>query len=334
MAKGNMLQGMARGKVGDVVFSRLNGEQIARVRNRNPKNPKTNAQLYQRAIMATVMAGYSAGKVIFDHAFQGFAVGEANQRRFMSLNAKRLRGILANDLKQEYADARSVSSFNAPGVNSPAPALFQISEGKYPQTAFDSMRQGMVNPQSNETVAQYAARVGLVEGDIYTIVGFAANNDQHLFEVRENIADGGSENPTIQFGTQFFFIRLQVKSGLSAVETAITAATPLTTLFDVTDSLNATLSNNAKICDAEQSEWLSNFVGSPSGNNMKSVAGVIRSRIDQDLRSTSYMEAVFDIEDYNSSNMQGISAIYLLDAWKQGAQQIGDSDLILEGGDQ
>ena len=87
MAKGNMLQGMARGKVGDVVFSRLGGEQIARVRNRHPKNPRTNAQLYQRAIMATVMQAYSAGKVIFDHAFQGREIGAGIQRRFMALNA-------------------------------------------------------------------------------------------------------------------------------------------------------------------------------------------------------------------------------------------------------
>ena len=43
------------------VFSRLNGQQVSRVRNRNPKNPRTNAQLYQRAIMATVMQAYSAG---------------------------------------------------------------------------------------------------------------------------------------------------------------------------------------------------------------------------------------------------------------------------------
>ena len=91
MAKGNLFQGMGRGKVGDVVFSRLNGQQIARVRNRNPKNPRTNAQLYQRAIMATVMQAYSAGIAIFDHSFQGKEVGAQNQRRFMALNAKLLR---------------------------------------------------------------------------------------------------------------------------------------------------------------------------------------------------------------------------------------------------
>ena len=74
MAKGNLFQGMGRGKVGDVVFSRLNGEQISRVRNRHPKNPRSNSQLFQRAIMATVMQAYSAGKAIFDHSFEGYAV--------------------------------------------------------------------------------------------------------------------------------------------------------------------------------------------------------------------------------------------------------------------
>ena len=42
MAKGNMLMGYSRGSVGDVTFARIKGQQIARARNRNPKNPKTN----------------------------------------------------------------------------------------------------------------------------------------------------------------------------------------------------------------------------------------------------------------------------------------------------
>lgn len=75
MAKGNMFLGMARGKVGDVVFYRADGQQLSRVRNRNPRNPRTNAQLFQRAIMATVVQAYAAGKELFDHSFQGFQSG-------------------------------------------------------------------------------------------------------------------------------------------------------------------------------------------------------------------------------------------------------------------
>ena len=60
---------MGRGKLGDIVLTRIDGQQIARPRNRQPKNPRTNKQLYQRAVMATVMQAYSAGIKIFDHSF-------------------------------------------------------------------------------------------------------------------------------------------------------------------------------------------------------------------------------------------------------------------------
>lgn len=39
MAKGNPLMSQMRGKVGDLVMTRLAGEQITRSRNRHPKNP-------------------------------------------------------------------------------------------------------------------------------------------------------------------------------------------------------------------------------------------------------------------------------------------------------
>lgn len=71
MSKGNPFLGMARGKVGDVVMYRLNGEQVMRTRNRHPRNPNTNAQIIQRAVMADVQRVYSLGYQLFNHAFQG-----------------------------------------------------------------------------------------------------------------------------------------------------------------------------------------------------------------------------------------------------------------------
>lgn len=323
MAKGNMLQGMARGKVGDVVFSRLNGEQIARVRNRNPKNPRTNAQLYQRAIMATVMSAYSAGKVIFDHAFQGYAKGEANQRRFMSVNAKRLRAAIAEDLKETKISDRSLFGFNAPGVNAPALADICVSEGTYPQLAFQSIESGMVEPEEGETIAQYAARVSLVEGDLYTIVGLKINFDQPLFVVR---GEGDNKNARSQFATSFAYCRLQVKAGLSADTTVITPATKLSSLFTLTDSFNCT-PNLAEVVMISENrhDWLSDYIG------MDYYGGFIRSRINEDLRSTSYMQLRGTM---TADNVAGITSTYILDAWKQGTESIGDSELILEGGDQ
>ena len=99
MAKGNLFQGMGRGKVGDVVFSRLNGEQISRVRNRHPKKSPvvihscTSAQLWPLSCKRILLV-----KAIFDHSFEGYAVGAQNQRRFLSLNAKMLRQLVATDI--------------------------------------------------------------------------------------------------------------------------------------------------------------------------------------------------------------------------------------------
>ena len=64
MSKGNLFLGFGRGKVGDVVFYRSNGEQITRSLNRNPKNPRSESQLLQRIIMGTVMQAYSKMKSI------------------------------------------------------------------------------------------------------------------------------------------------------------------------------------------------------------------------------------------------------------------------------
>lgn len=330
MAKGNMLQGMARGKVGDVVFSRLNGEQIARVRNRNPKNPRTNAQLYQRAIMATVMAAYSAGKVIFDHSFQGYAVGEANQRRFMSENAKYLRGLLAADLAQATIEDRSVASFNGPGISYIVPSLFKISEGTYTQSAFIDPKYGMLEPLSNETVAQYASRANLVAGDIYTLVFVGCNDDNMVFVVNQHEDNEANFKPYANFESIFGFVRLQVKQGLEAVSTTVSSNTTLSALFNKTMEQNCSCDITTAKIVAEEA-WMNTIVTAPDGFT-PAVAGFIRSRLDEDLRSTSFMSVVRGSDSYDATKMYGLSAQYLLAAWKQGSVSIGDSDLILEGG--
>ena len=58
--------------------------------------------------------------------------------------------------------------------------------------------------------------------------------------------------------------------------------------------------------------------------------GLIRSRRDQDLRSNSVMHVVYGD---TAENMFGIASDYILDEWKSGTTNVGDSDLILEGGD-
>lgn len=85
--KGNMFLGYARGSVGDVVFSRVNGQQTARARNRKPENPKTLSQMIQRSRFAYLSKFYArASQKFFRFAFENKKTNESDYNAFMSAN--------------------------------------------------------------------------------------------------------------------------------------------------------------------------------------------------------------------------------------------------------
>lgn len=322
MAKGNLFQGMARGKVGDVVFSRANGEQISRVRNRHPKNPRSNAQLFQRAIMATIVQAYSAGKEIFDHSFQGYSVGAQNQREFIKRNAKLLRELVAADINTPIATNQQKGRVVAPGVSTPAIDPFVISSGTYDQNLFTKENGGFKLPEAeiDETVKAYAERNNLIAGDIYTIVSMLPKKE--VAYVSNMYDDVLASQPYVDF----MFARLVVKSDL----TAETSLTKISQIFDIevggvgvasAEVLGGLPINDGTIFRiAADNEAYLTSVGA---------IGVIRSRKDMDLRSNSSLVVRGGID---KKSMFGIASGYLLDAWRAGTSSIGDSDLILEGG--
>lgn len=315
MAKGNLFQGMARGKVGDVVFSRLDGQQVSRVRNRAPRNPRTNAQLMQRAIMATIMQAYSQGKEIFDHSFQGKVVGSGCQRRFMELNTKMLRSGIASCIDNGTALADQLYRTISPKAKTSVPNMYIVSEGNYDNDLLNADGSFKANPLENETVAEYCARLGIKAGDYYTYLGFA-NEAEDVFKVVDSTDNYGTLKKC-----HFFFVRLKVKESALSDTTTLTANSTKS-LFFVVDKMSGTEAV-AGLSGIKMSEPLS--LGFEIGD-YGYTEGVIRSRFDQDLRSECQLEIPTDGID------TGIVATYVLDAWKQGTEQLGDSDLILEGG--
>lgn len=314
-----MLQGMARGKVGDVVFSRLNGEQISRVRNRHPKNPRSNKQLYQRAIMATVMQAYSQGMEIFNHAFEGKTVGAMCQREFMRLNAKALRSRLATDIAA-VDQTTTIGRVTAPGIATIIPNEYIISRGSYQNSFFTQNGATFRLPAAveNETVAQYATRNGLIPGDIYTFVMIANDGDDVLFSTYGDL----STNVDKVLRGNFAYVRFTVKD-VSAINTPV-AEEELATFFIIETS--AGLTNAVGTDQIDEDVELS--VLWPNADDQNGYAiGLIRSRQDVDLRSNSVL-TVHDAQAY------GLKWSAIVDAWKKGTESIGDSDLILEGGDE
>lgn len=132
MSKGNLFLGFGRGKVGDVVFSRLNGEQVTRARNRSPRNPRTPLQLLQRVLLKSASVAYSAMQDITNHSFQGFAEGTECQSRFIRLNIDWMRTQLApviNSGDPEEILYSAESNYSGKADTLPAFMPWTVSEG-------------------------------------------------------------------------------------------------------------------------------------------------------------------------------------------------------------
>lgn len=135
MAKDNLFLGMARGSVGSVTFSRVDGQQIARARNRSPRNPQSPAQMVQRIIVSSVGKAYSFMQEICNHSFEGFETGQLSQRKFMEVNVALMRDLAADVLAYPVEESvRSSEAYNFSFKNDYAPVLnaYQISAGTLP----------------------------------------------------------------------------------------------------------------------------------------------------------------------------------------------------------
>ena len=208
-------------------------------------------------------------------------------------------------------------------------SLFMVSEGTYEQNFFglyigaNEIRwQIPLTEDEGETIAAYAQRTGLIPGDIYTIVAIVRGNNI----VHNGVDMSGQLSEAVgtkQFNSVFAFIRAQVKADV-LTNTAAKADNKVTDIFDVTLENNPDIPvGDGTFVKAIASPFDASAVSADSILNSFGSAAIIRSRLDQDLRSTSYM-LVQNNEGY------GITSPYILPTWKKGTDALGTSELILE----
>lgn len=329
MAKAGFWLRGAKGKLAGASMGKgADGQTIMR-EIVTPKNPRTPAQLYQRAIMATVMRAYGAGKEIFDHSFEGKSVGSQNQREFLSRNSRILRAIVASEVNGLTPLDEQLGRVVGPGTRTPVGFEgLVVSDGSYPNAAFDFTPVSQEDEYSffqlptalaDETRAQYAERVGLISGDFYTFIGFSISEDAATVFTVE-----GAEAPAgIQEESQFFFLRLGVKDSFINSTEAV-AGSKLGDIFyedsytreiTITDLMSQSMTATLSVSSL--------FEG--SGYTYRGWMGLIRSRKDVDLRSKAVLHP-------SQASLPGIVSGYALAAWQQGTAKLGDSELILEGG--
>lgn len=195
MAKGNMLLGMARGKVGDLVFTRRNGEQVTRPRVRVVNNPKTEGQQIQRMIFASVIAAYSRMKSICDHSFEGVKYGADSQAKFMSENLKRLRAYYPTSGDPDNQPVNGMA-FALPNDRAAAGTGLIIAKGSLaaPSAAVSAagVLQGFGLAPADIKISSVLAALGAEVGDQITIVGLLDLGNGYHFTKSRYVVDANA----------------------------------------------------------------------------------------------------------------------------------------------
>lgn len=115
-----MLLGYARGAVGNLVFSRVKGNEVTKARNRQPANPKTSKQVYQRAKFLNAVNFYKRGvQNLFKFAYEDKTQQESDFNAFMRHNVSRAvpvgKGSSTDSLYPAISNwITSVGSLNGP----------------------------------------------------------------------------------------------------------------------------------------------------------------------------------------------------------------------------
>lgn len=283
MAKGNMLLGQARGSVGDVVFSVQNGEQISKIRVRNPRNPQTDKQQIQRAIMATVAQAWALLSPVIRFAWISNTKGQYNQNEFTSLNVKALRNAYADDEKEP----RGYRFYNCHCVfpESPDTVLnkYQISSGNLANGQF--MRDAenvkasfkLPAPHYGDTVKKYATRIKLGKTDRFLFV-FMFTDGAELYTDPEN---PGNEYATVR-RYSVGYLHLKPKDGF---KTDTSELSNYGQLFDIIEQDGceanlASLTIRNAINVSTISAWFKDYTGA---------MGVIKYRGKAKKRSNAFM---------------------------------------------
>ena len=160
-----MLLGYARGKVGDLVFSRRLGQQVTRAYNPSPLNPQSDAQMSQRTRLSGLVAAYRAMRIILDHSFTTRREGATSYNAFVSANMA-----IAPYLSKEQARQGVVVVLPYVVSRGVLSRIFVSGSG---DNAYTNIGLGSLVIDSDTTIAEFSQAViqnnaGWEEGDQLT----------------------------------------------------------------------------------------------------------------------------------------------------------------------
>ena len=115
MAKSKSFFGLRTGSTKSLTFQVYRGQQITKDRVYRVSNPRTEAQMKQRAIIPIVAASRAVLKGLVDHSFEGVNYGNDSLKKFSELNLR--------------SGALNVESYAPNGFSNPGFASLIVSKG-------------------------------------------------------------------------------------------------------------------------------------------------------------------------------------------------------------
>lgn len=165
MSKGNMFVSSAKGRVGNLVLYTRKGAQITRAYQGDVKNPKTNAQMLQRAKFANAVKFYQkAVQHFFKFAYQDQKQNETSFNAFMRHNVSAACLLRQDEVKDAYFPALGRWVLSAGSLAAPFIPKFNDANALFANTGF-SGEEATIADLSSVLIGQ-----GYHAGDIVTFV--------------------------------------------------------------------------------------------------------------------------------------------------------------------
>ena len=227
MAKSSSFFGLRTGSTKSLTFQVYRGQQVTKDRVTRVANPRSEAQMKQRAIIPVVAASRAALNGLVDHSFEGINYGNDSLKKFSELNLR--------------AGALEVKSYSPNGFSNPGFASLIVAKG--------SLSNGL------DLVRQKADKMALtfyLPTEAKTDLTFkAASVGADADDVFKTIADwGATEFEIVAPGNQLTFLTVsQVDSVMVGTNSAAISA------FDINRILFPSSENTPAQVDNVNGSW-------------------------------------------------------------------------------
>ena len=297
MARSKSFFGLRTGSTKSLTFQVYRGQQITKDRVHRVSNPRTEAQMKQRAIIPIVAASRAALKGLVDHSFEGVNYGNDSLKKFSEVNLR--------------SGALVVESYAPNGFSNPGFANLIVSKG--------SLSDGGVTAYHppEHAYAQFRYKINTNKDLKFP----AAKAGDSAEAVLRTIAEwGATECEVVAPGNQLTFLTVSL---VDYVKIGNNRA-PISA-FDISRILfPSTESNQAQVDDVNGS-WK---VQEDVAEGAFSVRLIDGNNLFWILWNKRYRELIIDVKPHyfhNATNIYGgavIRSAYVNGVWKRSNAQI------------